>query len=1215
MFGFISNVCYNNSSFTLKEKFMILKRIEMMGFKSFADRTVIDFSDGFSAIVGPNGCGKSNVADAIRWVLGEQKVRDLRAENMQDVIFNGSEKRRSLSYCEVSLHFDNSNRFFNFNYDELIVTRKLYRSGESEYLLNKNTCRLMDINNILYNSGLGKNGYSIIGQGKITEIVEAKPENRRAMFEDAAGISKYKKDKTDAENKLARTKQNLDRVGDILQEIERQMGPLKKQSEDAKKYLELRNQLKDLEINAYIFQFENASFSKEKINQKLESINEEFNLRQAEFNEISQKYEKELKNSENFDKQLALLNDDILKFTVELEKQEGETKLVREKINYLTKENDRINLDISNTEALLESAIIQKQEKENQSKEVKSRLSELESSFDELSSEYSAKSATLSASLNKDNAEQQRFFESLGAISSSKNNIAKFQAEKGLLANRFNVLENVVKEQTSKQIDLKNLISKSTLIKEEKEAKVNSLSKEIENEQIKLQVKENAHRESQENLSNNLTQIKVFESRKKLLSEMEADYEGYSFSVKKLLKEGEKNSVIKGKMLGVLASLISVPQKFETAVEVALGSALQNIVTQNEAQAKELIEYLKQNSFGRATFLPISSMKTRLFDVNKINKSSGFLGIASDLINYSSQISNVISSLLGSTVFCDNLSSAINLAKNNNYSFKIVTLEGDVINPQGSLTGGSKKFEKVNLINRQREIDDLEKLVKNLEIKSQTIEDSLKNLSNEVFCGRKLINELNERKNRLIIEISTEITNLDNQKTLVSEVEDDLKINILEKNTVENKLIYLSAELDKHDEADRVNIDSGFEKILKSQQEKQTLLRQDLENINTNLTTVKVEMASCKVILQSSVNEIERIEIEGIKLTERVERMKLDLSQNLDFIVSCESIIQQKISKSTNLEVKNKLDELVLSKNQIESRKVDILASIKSLNEEKDLLMFQINKVNDKKFREEMNLAKVDSDIEIMQERIFEEYTLTYDECCEFRRPDFEIKPSMIEINRIKKAINALGSVNVNAIEDCKAIGERYDDLKIQSDDLLTAEEDLNNIIKDLSSIMIEKFMNEIEKINESFKITFRELFGGGLAKLELCDPSRPLESGVEVFVQPPGKKIQNMSLYSGGEKSLTAMAIIFAILRIKPLPFCLFDEVEAALDDSNVEIVDRYLKKLSHETQFILITHKKPTMEFADALFGVTMEEKGVSKIVSVKLAEAIKNAEEESA
>lgn len=1193
---------------------MIFKKIEMVGFKSFADRTVIEFNDSFTAIVGPNGCGKSNVSDAIRWVLGEQSAKTLRGDSMQDVIFNGTEKRKSLSYCEVTLTFDNSNRFFNFDYNELAITRKLYRSGESEYLINRNTCHLKDITNLLYNSGLGKNGYSVVSQGKVTELVDSKPENRRAMFEDAAGISKYKNDKKDAERKLERTSDNLTRVKDILSEIERQMGPLKKQAENAKKYLEYKANLKDLEVNAYIYQYENANDVKEAINLKLDAINRQLSQRESDLEKANKDYDKAMNDLSNFDKFLASINEKILELTVGLEKQESETKLTRERVNFTLKENDRLNLDKTNCEKALEIGQEEKEKRALELNELKKDLESLEKSFNELSESYLNIANKLSLSESEAGDSQQKVIETLGSLSDIKSSLSRLMAEKELLTNSLTNLEDdVVMLTAKKEENLKNYQeNKKELEENEKElAKVKAEADSLASQNY---IDERKIKELESEKANTITQIKVYENRKKLLTDLQNEYDGYSFAVKKLLKEGDRNPEIKKNIVGVVASLIKVPEKFETAIEVALGGAVQNIITHDENEAKMLIKYLKDHSYGRATFLPISSMKRRDFDKRLIAGFEGCFGLASDIVDYDKSIDNVVSNLLGGTAIVDNIDTAIKLAKATKYAFRIVSLDGEVVTPQGSLTGGSKKAESANLMGREREIETLAIDISKLEDRLKEIEkeEKEKNLS---FLERKnIFNELSVKKNNIEILIASCKEKVNKFNSTLTETSDNLNVAQMEATTVKNKINLITVELEKSEKIQSAlsGNKQDADELIREKREQFEALRVERDQINNNILAVKVEIAEVKTRIQSVEDDINRIDNEIGKQKTLMNSLTEQISENEKFIANCEAMIKEKLASAPSTAQKVELENYLNKRQIAENDKLALSERIKELDNLKSGLNTEISSIKDKKFKEEMNLAKVDTELEQMQERIYEEYSLTYSTCQEFRRADFDIDVAMPEISKLKKNISALGYVNVNAIEDCKALLERYDELNGQAQDLEKAQEDLNKIIKDLSTIMVEKFSNELARINESFKITFRELFGGGTARLALSDENDPLESGVEIFAQPPGKKIQNMTLLSGGEKSLTAMAVIFAILRIKPLPFCLFDEVEAALDDSNVEIVDKYLKKLSNETQFILITHKKPTMEYAEALFGVTMEEKGVSKIVSVLLSDAIKHAQE---
>lgn len=1193
---------------------MYFKKIEMIGFKSFADKTTIEFNGGFTAIVGPNGCGKSNVSDAIRWVLGEQSAKSLRGDNMQDVIFKGTEKRRSLSYCEVTLTFDNTDRFFNISYDELSITRKLYRSGESEYQINKNTCRLKDITDLLFDSGIGKNGYSVIGQGKVSEIVDEKPEERRAMFEEAAGIAKFKSRKDEAERKLQRTRENLVRIDDIVAEIERQMGPLKKQAEDAKKYLEYKGQLKDLEVNAYVYSYENANNVKAEINEKLKGLMEELSLRQSELDDTSSKYDETLKKMGEFDREISALNEDLLRVTVEIEKQEGEVRVIREKINFTQRENDRLHLDLSNANVILEGAKEAFGEKEGELNALSARLETLKKTYAGLSNKHLEIVDEMTASENEAGLSQQKFIDTLGSLADVKSNASRYEAERNIL------IEN-----------LKNL-EKSFA---EAEEKVGALKKQLGDAEKNVQLLSSAFEEIKENLkdvtsknfisskklrdlelekANLATQIKVFENRHKLLTEMQAEFEGYAYAVKRILKDSERNSALKSKMVGVLASLIKVPAQFETAIEVALGSAVQNIVTFNENGAKDLIAYLKENKFGRATFLPINSMKRRDLDARLVQNRNGVFGIASKLISFNPQIDNVISNLLGATVIVDTLATAVNLAQENRFSFRIVTLDGDIVSTQGSLTGGSKKSEAVNLISRQREIETLSAEIVKLKKQDEEMSVEIEQLKEETSSLARKEEDFGAKKSDFEIRLVKEQEKLDSLKKDIDEVEEEAKVYSMEKTTVENKIKLIDGELSEISLVQ--NALSGNKEdadlLIKQKQERSNALRAERDNLVNNMTTTKVEIASCEEKVKSLGDELERLQAEIDKQNHNTATYQKSIEENELFISNAEQMIKEKIENAGPSTAKDNMNAIRAKREQLENEKGDISVTLKKYDETKTRILEDISRINDRKYREEMNLSKVDSELEAMQERIYEEYNLTYNTCLEHRRPDFDIKEASIEINRLKKDISALGYVNVHAIEDVATLLDRYNDMSTQSADLKKAEEDTMAIIKDLSSEMLTKFNEEFDKINSSFKVVFRELFGGGNARLELTESEDPLLAGVEIMVQLPGKAANKLSLLSGGEKTLTAIALLFSILRLKPLPFSLLDEIEAALDDANIERFALYLKKLSESTQFIVITHRKPTMELADSLYGVTMEEKGVSKIVSVKLADAIKQAEQ---
>ncbi len=1191
---------------------MNFKQLELAGFKSFADRIQIKFDDGVTAIVGPNGCGKSNVADAIRWVLGEQSSKTLRGSSMQDVIFSGTEKRKSLSYCEVTMTFDNSDRFFNYEFDEIAITRKLYRSGESEYLLNKAPCRLKDITNLLYDSGLGKDGYSIIGQDQVGKILSSKPEDRRSIFEDAAGISKYKSRKVDAERKLERTKDNILKLQLVIDEIERQLGPLKKQADDAKKFLELKEILKNLEVNAYIYQFENANEVKAKISSKLNAISEELELRQAELEEVSQNYSNNMESIETIDKTNERLHENILNLTVSIEKQAGETNVVRERIKFLKEQSKKLELDSLNFDNLISAIKAQIEDRSSHLSETNEKLGLLKANEEDLSRQYLKIVDELNLSEDEAESTQKEMFDALDKLTYIKSNSSRLEAEREASKTSLSEIEERIsslKEKLKQQSEVKDKIQQNL-------DGLNSENKEqldvILKGKLEIGAKQDSFSEFQKEIQNCGTKIQVYENRKRILEEMQAEHEGYAGSVKKILKESERNAEFKKRMVGVLASLISVPEKFETAIETALGNALQNIVTKDEQDAKALIEFLKRGQFGRATFLPISSMKTRSLSEQdqKLLKTDGCFGVAKDLISYGKEIESVISNLLGATVIVSNLDVAIKLAQNSKFSFKIVTLEGDVINPQGSMTGGSKKSEAVNLISRDREIKTLGAEIEKLKQFFDGSADKIKNSKQEIENLTKQLEFLTSKQKELEVEIAKENEKLSAVLDLISSYTSEIDALNNSKIIVSNKIEVITKELESISTLEKSvgeNKEGANEAIAK-RQERFASLREKREEISKSLTELRVEIASLKSEIMGTTQELERLDTQLSESLSKKEEASQELEKNVLAIEQAEELVAWQIENSTSSETRNKLESLKEEQRKLDENKTNLQRELKELEEKRTFLVAEVNKINEKKINEEFKITKVDTDIDTMQDRILEEYQLDYNACLKLRVENFDLSSGLSEITKIKREINKLGYINVAAIEDSKILGERYDALAVQVEDLNKAQDELVEIISELSTEMKTRFTEEFNKINENFKITFRELFGGGNAKLELIGSDNILEAGVEIFAEPPGKKLTNNSLLSGGEKALTAIAILFAILKLRPMPFCLLDEIEAALDEANVYRFAQYLRRFSKETQFIVITHKKPTMELADSLYGVTMEEKGVSKIVSVKLSDAVK-------
>lgn len=1189
---------------------MNLKQIEMVGFKSFADPIKLTFGEGITAIVGPNGCGKSNVADAIRWVLGEQSSKMLRGSEMQDVIFKGTEKRKSLSFCEVSLCFDNSNRIFKVDYDEIVITRKLYRSGDSEYMINRTPCRLKDIIETLHDSGIGKSGYSIIGQGKVEEIINSKPEDRRAIFEEAAGIAKFKAKKIEAERKLNRTQDNLTRINDIISEIDRQLAPLKRQSETAKIYLELKEKLKNLEVNAYIYQYDYAASNKAAIQEKIDAILEEMELRQKSLDDTINDYNDTYNEINGLDDNISSIRDKILELTVILEKQTGETNLVREKLRNIESEMNRS-----------EQELIKNQEKETELKgninksvnllnNKKLALAELNHKLNETEDKYQSVFSELESGENETKEAQRKLFESLSKLGDVKAQISALNVEKNTYnksiveyESQIQVVGNKLKDneqELDKHLDMSNkLVSEKT-----------NLQIELE-DLIRLQnIKSNDIKEVEAEINTLNSNIVSLQNRKKLLEDMQKEYEGFNGSVKRLLSDAEKNRDLKNKIVGVLAALIKVPNTYQTAIEMALGNAVQNVVTSTEEDAKSLIAYLKQMQYGRVTFLPINTVKARYFDrsYQRLLNSTGCFGLASDLITYDSKLNNIISSLLGSTVVVNNINTAVSLAKQSNYSFRIVTLEGDIISPQGSITGGSKKNQVANLLSRESNIELAEEQINKLTIERHDKRTQFDRLTNEY---KQLVDSINNKTQELRkLEIShAQESEICNRYTIIcNDLEGEVNKLIGEISKARQMVFGIENELSKIDNQDDVVASENFE----AQNNQFSELKSKKELYSSQITSLKVEIASLEGEIISLEQEKVRLDLE----LENVSSLIIDLSSEFEknkqqFHVMKINMVNTESSVEAT-EIDTELKELKDELSRQGDYKQELQSKLRLLEEQRMNFNAEVNRLQDRKYQQDLALTKVDTDIETMQERVWTEYELTYSTALQYKQEFFNIKEAMPEISRIKKEISKLGNVNVNAIEDYKLLLERHGSMYDQAQDLIKAEDELKQIIKELSNEMIERFETEFNKINENFGRVFSTLFGGGKARLELVHSDDVLEAGVDIIAEPPGKKLSNITLLSGGEKSLTAIAILFAILQLRPMPFCLLDEIEAALDEANVGRFAKYLKNYSDNTQFIVITHKKPTMEHSNVLYGVTMQEKGVSKIVSVKLSEAIQSVEE---
>lgn len=1180
---------------------MYLKRLELQGFKSFADKTVLEFMPGITSVIGPNGSGKSNISDAIRWVLGEQSMKSLRGAKSNDIIFAGTQNRKSLGFAEASLVFDNEDGTLPIEYAEVTVTRKIYRSGETGYYINKVPCRLKDILELFMDTGIGKDGYSIIGQGKIDEILSNKSEDRRHIFEEAAGIVKYRTRKAESEKKLEHTKLNLLRINDILTEIESNIEPLQQQAEKAKKYLNLKEELKSIEIGLFVYNIEKYKQTLEEIindedimkstcNQeegKLERIKALKEELKTQIDEITEKIESMQNIGFESQKEIEQLNSNISVCSTRIENnKENKTRF--------EKEIEEIKTKITS----LEEEIKQKQAKKDNLKENRKKfekeLEEKQAELDKLTSKLSKKEIEIEEHKKKVEENTDKRYELQSDISTQNANAESLEKRKQQI--KQEITTNISELDAARL--RKDEISKGFY---EAESKRNSIVSSLEKIEKQKEEASTKIKEYDTNINNLYSEMRIKDSRHKFLVETEKEKEGYIKSVKSLLNDCENIKDLGKGMHGVLANIISVPKEYETAIEMCLGASLQNVVTETEEDAKRLIEHLRKNNLGRASFLPITSVKGKKLENFKA-KEKGIIGVASDLVQFNKKYEQIILNLLGRTVIVDNMETAIKVAKQNNYSFRIITIEGDLINPSGAITGGSVAKKTVNILGRGREIESLEKEINKIKQKIEKLEkekeeyvNSQEDLLEEVSSLEKALQEIDityatekqkvvaineniERIEKRLSKLKEETVNIDNQKIEIEEKKktDEEQISTInEENEKLTNIINEFAELNKDDQKyiDDLNFDITNLKIsVSSFDESETSINEISDMINNDIENNKKS-------IENKEKQINQIEEDNKELEKNIEETK-------------QKIEEVKKQVQTSGQTINNLKEERTQKNEkLANKETELNDQFKIIED----LKSQMAKMEAKK-------SKTEEDLNVVINKLWEEYELTPNTIKEYKKPD-NIALTQKKVNNLRTDIRDLGSVNVDSIEEYKTLKERYDFMCEQRLDLENTMSKLRKMIQEMTEVMKEQFKIQFEIINKNFGEVFRELFGGGKAELTLADEENILECGIDITVQPPGKKLQNMMLLSGGEKAFTAIALLFAILKINPAPFCVLDEIEAALDDVNVFRYAEYLKKFSKDTQFLVITHRKGTMEAADTVYGITMEENGISKLLSMKL------------
>ena len=1181
---------------------MRLKSLEVQGFKTFPDKTKLTFEQGITSVVGPNGSGKSNISDAIRWVLGEQSPKSLRCSKMEDVVFNGTDKRKRQGYAEVTLNIDNSDRVLDFNGDEIAVTRRYYRSGESEYLINKASVRLKDINELFMDTGLGRDGYSMIGQGKIDSIVASKSEDRREIFEEAAGISRYRYRKIEAERKLKNTEDNLLRLRDIVTELEERVGPLKKQSEKAHQFLEYSEEKRGLEIALWLItldksqdnlkqQDEKISIAKaqyddaEKALADIQIETEEIYSRNGAFASKVEEYRAEISNVDSEIAQkyslISVAQNDILHNNENIQR-------IKNEILQADQNADELEKNIAEKEAriaVLDAEIIEKQRRYSDISEKLNTVNIDSSKSGDILQEVTAELSILTSQSADARVIDMTSESNISELTSRIEAIKESNQEKNTqifeLTEIFEEYKTKIKNTDEEITSLNNLIDGLNLKLSSKEKKRNELK--AESEKLSLDVREHQRKIS-------------------FLENLERNLEGFSKSVK-IIVNASNNGKLKG-ICGPVSRVISVPSEYGVAIETALGAAMQNIVVDTDEDAKQAIRYLKSTDGGRATFLPLNTIKPRKLNENGLDDCYGFVGVASQLCSCDEKYNNILSSLLDKIVIAEDLNSATSIAKKYSYRFKIVTLDGQVVNAGGSLTGGSLN-RNTGLLSRASEIEQLKKATNNLIKKSEDSQKLYEQISREysaieaeLLGSRADLSNKQQDAVRLEAEKKACENELNNSKLFVENSQNEIKeclnrIDILKSSAKQAKerLAELGIKIAQAEE--KVNSITGNRAELTKKREELTSL---LQNIRLEIVTAQKDIDALNTEIVFAKNTGTDNEEKKILLNKQISDIEVIIETTKTNI----SLLEKEIADLN--ESKNSLNKLIeelnSQKDMLEKRSVEIRTLERDKSAERETSGRELARLEERK----INIQKQYDDI---ISKLWEEYELTKREAEETAIEIQDSSAAQKRLNELKQKIKGLGNVNVSAIEEYKEVSERYEFMSVQVADVEKSKKEIERLITDLTKQMKEVFVESFDQINKNFTYTFKELFGGGTASLSLADPENILTSGIDILVHPPGKIVVHLDALSGGEKALVAIALYFAIMKVRPAPFCVMDEIEAALDDVNVSRFANYLRRLTEHTQFILITHRRGTMEEADVLYGVTMQDEGISKLLELRSTE----------
>ena len=1187
---------------------MRLKRLEIYGFKSFADRTVVVFDQGITGIVGPNGSGKSNLSDAVRWVLGEQSAKALRGGKMEDVIFNGTQKRKRLGYCEVSLVFDNEDHALPVDFAEVMITRRVYRSGEGEYYINKAACRLRDIIELFRDTGVGKEGYSIIGQGRIGEILSQKSEDRRGIFEEAAGIVKYRTRKEESEKRLANMRDNLSRVEDIIAELESQLEPLAKASETARHYLALRDELRVLECSSFVLRSDRAKERIADAEAMLTGLREAIEQEEKRAGELTAARDAANETSQALEEQVSAAHESVLELTREKEAREGELAMLRAEIARM--EKDVLNLSQEEDVRRARSEALEGEIRQNEADTLSTRTQ-----ITELQRELHAKEAALEAAQEAAREAEETLEAHKSAIIDAMNRLSDVRTSEARLATMRKELERRGEEARAQREELEIIAGRLDEQLEEAKQELEAF-RQAEGElqeagrKIEQESQEAAQKIAriQQAVSDANGQKQAAASRLRVLREMERDYAGYQQAVKQVLLHARGNQGVRG----VVASLMQVPKELERAVEAVLGGALQNVVTSDEYVARDMIAYLRSNKLGRATFLPMTTITGRTLSSQERQLLSmpGCVGVASELVGFAPEYRGIVENLLGRTVVAENLDAGIEIMRRGKHAFRLVTLEGDVMHSGGSMTGGSSASRMTSLLSREREIKEHEELL-------EKIEQQIKDYELRLEKGEAFRQGVKQRRAQAFEDLhqaqidvsiaSERVRTLSAQRE--SHAQQEQRCDLLCAQIAEN-LSQIDSQL-----AGARSTQAGEERTSDEMNRRTGELSDILYEKREALDALREEAQHVRVTLAAKERDLTALTADGARMHREQEEIAAQLYQAHErretLIVEHQNATQQ-MAADTQLAVAcgEKLGDAQKTLSERQAQRGESQERVRALTQEIDALHEQLAQDQDKGHKAEMILSRTQAELTQMQQRIWDEYELTYAGAKEYLTEPFDLAASDRRTGDIRREIRAMGPVNVTAVEDYRACRERYEELAGQRDDLLKAEDDLKGIIETLQRQMERQFMENFRLMQQYFAETFAKLFGGGHAELRLLDESDVLGCGIEIVAQPPGKKLQLLSLLSGGERALTAIAILFAMLRLKPTPFSFLDEIEAALDDGNISTFADYLREFSTDTQFVVVTHRKGTMERCDSLYGVAMEEKGVSTMLSVELKDVAEDA-----